>query len=171
MEGLVCNLERNPDKNVMVSNSQVVEEGMIVDDTNDVSRVKADGIITKIGYPDSFRVEANGFAGGIWLCWNNDIMVDILNRHSQVVHVKIHSTMSLDNFFCSIVYASPHAAKRRELWQVLNSLAVLVEGHWMLASNFNSIIDTDDEVCRAVFSMALLRAFGVDGFQASFFQT
>ncbi|MBA0827858.1 hypothetical protein Goarm_012602 [Gossypium armourianum] len=115
----------------MVSNSQVVEEGMIVDDTNDVevSRVRADGIITKIGYPNSFRVEANGFAEGIWLCWTNDIMVDILNIHSQVVHVKIHSTMSLDHFFCSIVYASSHAAKRRELWHVLSSLAVLVEGH------------------------------------------
>ncbi|KAK5793188.1 hypothetical protein PVK06_034326 [Gossypium arboreum] len=116
----------------MVSDSQVVEKVMIMGNTDGivvVSRAKADGIIVKIGYLNSFRAEVNGFARGILLCLNEDLIVDILNIHSQVVHVKIHSTMSSDHFFCFIIYASLHVAKGRELWHFLSSLVVSVEEH------------------------------------------
>ncbi|PPR99269.1 hypothetical protein GOBAR_AA21382 [Gossypium barbadense] len=85
--------------------SQVVEEVMIMGNTDgiEVSGAKADGIIVKIGYLNSFRAE--------------------------VVHVKIHSTMSSDHFFCFIIYASLHVAKGRELWHFLSSLVVSVEEH------------------------------------------
>ncbi|MBA0844987.1 hypothetical protein Goarm_022485, partial [Gossypium armourianum] len=154
MEGFVCDLERSPEKDVMVPDPQVVKKVMIVDDTDgvEVNGARADGIITKIGYPNSFKVEANSFAAGIWLCSNKDVMVDILNIHSQVVHVKIRSTMSSNNFFCSIAYASPHALKRRELWHFLSSLAVSVEGPWMLANDFNSILDGGERKCGASIS-------------------
>ncbi|MBA0578834.1 hypothetical protein Gorai_021106 [Gossypium raimondii] len=64
MEEFVCDLERNPNKDVMVSDFQVVKECMIVDDTDgvEVSGARTDGIITKIRYPNSFSVETNGFA-------------------------------------------------------------------------------------------------------------
>ncbi|KAK5833457.1 hypothetical protein PVK06_017291 [Gossypium arboreum] len=48
--------------------------------------------------------------------------------------------MSSDHFFCFIVYASPHATKRKELWHFLSSLAISMEGPWMLAGDFNSIL-------------------------------
>ncbi|PPD98080.1 hypothetical protein GOBAR_DD04896 [Gossypium barbadense] len=100
MEGFLCDLKRSLEKDVMVSDPQVVKKVMIVDDT--------DGV--------------------------------------EVVHVKIRSMMSSNYFFCSIAYASPHAMKRKELWHFLSSLAVSVEGPWMLASDFNSIIDGECSV-------------------------
>lgn len=72
-----------------------------------VSGIRADGIIANLGYLNSFRVKANGFAGGIWVCWNEDLFVDILNIHSQVIHVKLKTSHNSKHFFCSIVYASP----------------------------------------------------------------
>ncbi|KAK8292989.1 hypothetical protein V6Z12_D06G159300 [Gossypium hirsutum] len=136
IEVLVCDIERNTNKYVMVSDPQVVEKRAghprfynfvkeyRVEFLPDlfcllepqVSGARADGIIAKIGYLNSFKVEANGFAGGIWLYWDED-----------VVHVKIRSTMSSDHFFCSIHF--------------LNSLAVSMEGPWMLADDFNYILD------------------------------
>ncbi|PPS17195.1 hypothetical protein GOBAR_AA03380 [Gossypium barbadense] len=86
MEGLVYDLKRNPDKDVMVSNPQVVEKGMIVD--------RIDGV-------------------------ENDKLGSFLL------------------FYC----ASPHAMMRRELWHFLSSLVGSMEGPWMLASDFKSILD------------------------------
>ncbi|PPR93500.1 hypothetical protein GOBAR_AA27174 [Gossypium barbadense] len=62
MEGLVCDLKRNSNKDVMVLDPQVVEEGMIVDDIDgvEVSGAKANGIIAKIGYLNSFRYDELG---------------------------------------------------------------------------------------------------------------
>lgn len=47
-----------------------------------VSGCLADDIVTKLGYCNSFRVEANDFAGGIWLYWTDDVSVDIIQIHS-----------------------------------------------------------------------------------------
>ncbi|MBA0792584.1 hypothetical protein Gohar_017072 [Gossypium harknessii] len=60
--------------------------------------------------------------------------------------------MSSNYFFCSIAYASPHALKRRELWHFLSSLAVSVEGPWMLANDFNYILDGGERKCGASIS-------------------
>lgn len=49
-----------------------------------VSGVRSDGIIVKIRYSNSFWVEANGFSGEILLCWSGNLLMDILEVHSQV---------------------------------------------------------------------------------------
>ncbi|KAK5785431.1 hypothetical protein PVK06_040015 [Gossypium arboreum] len=161
MEGLVCDLKRNSNKDVMVLDPQVVGEGMIVDDIDgvEVSGAKGNGIITKIGYLNSFRVKMNCFARGICLCWNKDVMVDILNIHSQVVHVKICST---NHFICSTVYASSHAMKTDELWHFLCFLVVSVEGPSMLAGGFNSILDRGERKGGA--SISLIGSNGLERF-------
>lgn len=51
-----------------------------------VNGIRADGIIAKMRILNSFRVEANGFARGIWLCWNEEIHVHVLDFHPQVIH-------------------------------------------------------------------------------------
>ncbi|KAA3474251.1 putative Transposon TX1 [Gossypium australe] len=48
-----------------------------------ISGCKADLLIAKLGFENSFRVEAMGFVGGIWLLWNDDIIVDILKALSN----------------------------------------------------------------------------------------
>ncbi|KAK5772133.1 hypothetical protein PVK06_048404 [Gossypium arboreum] len=80
-----------------------------------VSRARVDGIIAKLGYPNSLKVEANRFASGIWLCWNENILVDILEIHCYMIHSRIRSKQGPDSFICSTVYASPHLTTRRKL--------------------------------------------------------
>ncbi|MBA0577867.1 hypothetical protein Golob_006836 [Gossypium lobatum] len=67
--------------------------------------------------------------------------------------------MSSDHFFRSIVYASLHAVKRRELWHFLRALAVLVERPWMLTCDFNSILDGSERKCGASISRVGCKGF------------
>lgn len=106
-----------------------------------VSGTRANEIIAKMSFSNSFRVKANGFAGVIWLCWNEDTQVEILNFHPRVIHIRLGTTQNSKHFLCSIVYVSPQASVKRELWPFLNSLARLVTEHWILAGDFNYILD------------------------------
>lgn len=54
-----------------------------------INDTRADGVIAKMRFPNSFRAEVNGFIGSIWLCWTDNIIADVLEVHFQVVHVRI----------------------------------------------------------------------------------
>ncbi|MBA0653579.1 hypothetical protein Goklo_020739 [Gossypium klotzschianum] len=54
-----------------------------------INGCKADSVIAKLRFENSFRVEAMGFAEGIWLLWNDDIIVDILKEHTLFIHMRI----------------------------------------------------------------------------------
>ncbi|KAK8664378.1 hypothetical protein V6N13_084171 [Hibiscus sabdariffa] len=43
-----------------------------------VSGRKANAIIAHHGFTSSFRIEASGFAGGIWLMWNDIIELEVI---------------------------------------------------------------------------------------------
>ncbi|KAL4302835.1 hypothetical protein GQ457_10G004410 [Hibiscus cannabinus] len=55
-----------------------------------VSGQKANNIVSRLGSPHSFRIEAHGFARGIWLFWEESIMVELLlmNVLLRIVVVK-----------------------------------------------------------------------------------
>ncbi|MBA0560840.1 hypothetical protein Golob_017716 [Gossypium lobatum] len=54
-----------------------------------INGCKVDSVIAKLGFENSFRVEAMRFAKGIWLLWNDDIIVDILKVHTLFIHMRI----------------------------------------------------------------------------------
>ncbi|KAK8694234.1 hypothetical protein V6N13_071789 [Hibiscus sabdariffa] len=39
---------------------------------------RADVLVHKLGFTNSFRVEAQGFSGGIWLVWNNEVELEYI---------------------------------------------------------------------------------------------
>ncbi|MBA0770170.1 hypothetical protein Gotri_018838 [Gossypium trilobum] len=63
--------------------------GANIYETLDANGCKADSVIAKVGFENSFRVEAMVFAEGIWLLWNDDIIVDILKVHTLFIHMRI----------------------------------------------------------------------------------
>ncbi|KAL8153540.1 hypothetical protein V2J09_011300 [Rumex salicifolius] len=51
--------------------------------------VKADSICARLGFDNSFRVDAQGQNGGVWLLWRSDIgQITIMNSLPQFIHVK-----------------------------------------------------------------------------------
>ncbi|KAL4278142.1 hypothetical protein GQ457_03G020710 [Hibiscus cannabinus] len=51
-----------------------------------ISGNRANGIIRSMGFRNSFRVEAHGFSGGIWVLWRDSIEVEILSVSNQFIH-------------------------------------------------------------------------------------
>lgn len=88
-----------------------------------ISGVKADKIITKLGYDYNYRVEAEGFSGGIWLLWDkSNVNIHIINNSSQLLHTKVSFQNERDEFFLTCVYGSPTPSVRQGLWSQLEDI-------------------------------------------------
>jgi len=102
-----------------------------------ISGTRAQQVCERIGFRNSFRVDAQGFQGGIWVLWNSDeIEIEVLNTHEQFVTVEIkphgHPSWNL-----TLVYASPQVQTRELLWPQLQHLATEYRKPWLLAGDFN----------------------------------
>lgn len=71
-----------------------------------ISRSQADKVIAKLGFTNSFRVEVVGFAGGIWLLWNDDVIIEPLEVHSQFIHIRVMINGNQHPFLCTKIYGS-----------------------------------------------------------------
>ncbi|KAL4367995.1 hypothetical protein GQ457_05G013640 [Hibiscus cannabinus] len=104
-----------------------------------ISGSAADRFIRRIGFDRSYRVEAHGFDGGIWVLWKEFITIDVLAVSNQYVHRFCSSSGEAINFFATFVYASPDAVKRSGLWPQLEALRPANEVAWVLGGDLNVI--------------------------------
>lgn len=109
-----------------------------------ISRSNADKVVRKLGFKRSHRIEANGFASGIWLFWNNDeIHIDILLNRKQLMYTRIQCGDGSMVF--TAIYASPQRATRLTLWKDLRALTRSIREPWLLAGDFNDMISIEDK--------------------------
>ncbi|MBA0799755.1 hypothetical protein Gohar_010249, partial [Gossypium harknessii] len=90
IEGIVREIERgfgisNMEDDVP-SLVKVRDDG--INCTDEISGIQVDGVIAKLGFPNSFQIEANGFSGGVWVVWNENILIDILELHPQMIYMR-----------------------------------------------------------------------------------
>lgn len=96
--------------------------------------VRADSIIRRLGFPRSFRVEAVGFAGGIWVRWKNFVTLAVSYFNDQLVHMRISLP---PDFFLSAVYADPDRVHQRFLWSSIKYINNNLTGEWCLLGDFH----------------------------------
>ncbi|KAL4273588.1 hypothetical protein GQ457_13G013000 [Hibiscus cannabinus] len=88
-----------------------------------VSGVRADRFIRKSGFEFSYRVEAHGFSGGIWLLWQASV-------HMQILAISNH----------------PSAQRRRELWDQLLALNPGIGVPWVVGGDLNVISSSEERL-------------------------
>lgn len=112
-----------------------------------ISGQKADKVISKMGFNNSYRSEAEGFSGGIWLLWEYfQVNIDIINTSSQLIHCKVSLQEGKDNFFLTCVYGSPNPLVRQGLWsQLENIYNVIRSSKWTCMGDFNFYTVVDDK--------------------------
>jgi len=96
------------------------------------------------GFRRSFRIEAQGFQGGIWVLWHEEeIDIDIIQSHEQFVTVGVKSHNSI-SWFLTFIHGSPHTQIRDILWQELHQFATTCRLPWLLAGDFNDTTSLDE---------------------------
>lgn len=98
----------------------------------------ADGVCSNIGWEHWYRVEAQGFSGGIWLFWwQEKLEVKIIHEHHQFVHLRVSSRLGA-SWYLTVVYASPTPSIRRYLWEDLRRLSIKTP--WCIIGDFNVVM-------------------------------
>ncbi|XP_039015801.1 uncharacterized protein LOC120146253 [Hibiscus syriacus] len=126
-------------------------------------------MIGRFDFSNSYRVEARGFSGGIWILWNDDIWVDILTISNQFIYCVVSSAAYLTPLFVIVVYASPSISYRRLLWTNLERLNSGNGCPWLLGGDFNAILRPDERIGGAMNRVGTSNSFidFVDGFGLS----
>ncbi|KAL4341260.1 hypothetical protein GQ457_08G016750 [Hibiscus cannabinus] len=107
-----------------------------------ISGKAADSFIRKAGFDSSYRVEARGFSGGIWVLWNDSVKLDILAVSNQYIHGFCSLVGENSSFFFTCVYASPEPLKRRILWNQLKALELASGAPWVIGGDLNVIVSS-----------------------------
>ncbi|GMI89723.1 hypothetical protein HRI_002641600 [Hibiscus trionum] len=109
-----------------------------------ISGRNANAVIASLGFPNSHRVEAKGFSGGIWVAWYDSIDVEILINHFQFIHCRVTQRNSDKVVYATTVYASPSSTGRKHLWPLLRNIAASSRSPWILFGDFNATIHSAD---------------------------
>lgn len=77
-----------------------------------ISGTKADSVVNKLGFNKNFREEARGFAGGIWVLWDDSqVTLNILHASHKFVHFELcYKCVSSE---CTTILYNPHCHSQR----------------------------------------------------------
>jgi len=109
-----------------------------------ISGTTADEVCKKINFDGVFRVEAQGFSGGIWALWLKDeVHLQVISSSAQHATMEV-SEKDLDCWILSAIYGSLDEQRRMKLWGDLDSFAQYTSHPWLLIGDFNDTRSMDE---------------------------
>ena len=104
---------------------------------------RAGRIYQCLGLENSFRMDAVGQSGGLWLLWRTSVgQVEILRSSTQFIHARIVNGDEIMNLV--VVYAAPTVTRRSGLWEELRELILGLEEPLIIGGDFNTIVWVDE---------------------------
>lgn len=126
-----------------------------------ISGVKADRVSRKLGFSNWLRLEAAGFAGGIWILWDDtNIQIEYITSNTQFIHCRIVDRRTPAERFITFVYGEPSQHKRTGLWEALTNLAPSILSPWLVIGDFNTFLNEDDKLGGIRPSIPAMQSFG-----------
>lgn len=110
-----------------------------------MSGVQANDVVRRIGLPNSYRIEAKSFSGGIWVLWKDSVDMVVEVNKFQFVHLRVKFPNLADWVFFSRIYGRSNGAKKRELWSNLRSIAYGIQDPLLLVGDFNAMLSDDEK--------------------------
>ena len=111
-----------------------------------VSGARADRIIDQMKFDSSFRVEAQGMSGGLWVLWNgSNVHVKILNSSRHFIH-GIVDEGNAEKWLFTVVYANPNAILKKQCFEEVANLASVIRLPWMVIGDFNEILMANEKM-------------------------
>lgn len=107
-------------------------------------RENARRICQGLGFDNSFRVDASGQSGGLWLLWRSEVgTVTIESSTEQFIHAKI--VKDGEGLHLIVVYAAPSATRRSGLWGELRTVIQGLSEPLVIGGDFNTIVRIDEK--------------------------
>ncbi|CAL2226101.1 unnamed protein product [Prunus armeniaca] len=101
-------------------------------------------VIKKLGFSKYHVVDANGFSGGLWMLWNENVScIDIVAHSRQSITALIK--MSHIDWLFTVVYVHPCPGIQSQLWIYLDGIASASNIPWMIAGDFNELVDNSEK--------------------------
>ncbi|CAL1388662.1 unnamed protein product [Linum trigynum] len=126
-----------------------------------ISGSEAQKVISQIGFDGVLRVDAVGFASGIWVLWNeHELEISKLEAWEQMILFSCRKRGGREPLVVIFaVYGSPQPARRQDLWDKMGMLGTQITEPWLLAGDFNSIIGPKDRMGGGAYLETRVRAF------------
>lgn len=103
-----------------------------------LSGLRAQGILSSLGFENYIKIDAMGFSSGIWLLWHPHIVtIEPLTSSFQELHCKVKVNNSF--FILSAIYARPNFNIRKNLWKSLSFAFKDFSLPWLIMGDFNDI--------------------------------
>lgn len=78
-------------------------------------------ITNHFNYHDAFVVPPQGHFGGLWLFWNDEVDLNIVNHEHHFIFALCTNKITSQQYDLVCIYGDPHHRTTREIWeQVLN---------------------------------------------------
>ncbi|KAJ1390971.1 Endonuclease/exonuclease/phosphatase superfamily [Sesbania bispinosa] len=149
-------VDHNTD-NQMEVDCSIDKPNPIANDTG--KNLKAEKVLKAIGWSGSVRVEAQGFAGGIWCTWKSeDLTVHVVKTSSQCIHLKLLNVGGT-TWHLFICYASPQEYIRHSLWEELVAYNSSLTEPWCVMGDFNTVLYDFEKVGGAGANRRAMKAF------------
>ncbi|CAA7029675.1 unnamed protein product [Microthlaspi erraticum] len=104
---------------------------------------RASKICRGLGFENSYKVDATGQSGGLWLLWRTSIGdVVVVEASDQFIHARIANGDEIVHVIA--VYASPTVSRRSGLWDELRRVIGGLDGPVLVGGDFNTIVRVDE---------------------------
>ncbi|OMP01255.1 reverse transcriptase [Corchorus capsularis] len=110
-----------------------------------ISGNNARRVVRRLGFSKFHIADPVGYAGGIWMCWDNGAVdIEIISSSPQVIHSIVRRPNAVE-FLLTAVYASPVLETRRNLWKSLEAFAENVSLPWVVVGDFNDVLHSGEK--------------------------
>ncbi|XP_073036555.1 uncharacterized protein [Primulina eburnea] len=90
-----------------------------------------------------FRSVISNISGHIWVFSSEDVQVECVFDHAQLLNVRVSSSFLPTSVLCTFVYAKCGYTERRDLWASLLQIKPDM-GPWLVGGDFNIVRDASE---------------------------
>lgn len=101
-------------------------------------------VFQPLGFKNQFTVPPIGLRGGLALFWTENAEIEILSSTHNFIDIQI--CFQNIKSFITFTYGAPQVEERQALWDQILSFGSNRDLAWLLAGDFNEILDNSEKV-------------------------
>ncbi|PNX90274.1 hypothetical protein L195_g046397, partial [Trifolium pratense] len=121
--------------------------------------LKIKNSIEMMGFDGFLFSENRGFSGGIVIAWKKSVAdINCIHSDFQFLHTRLVIN-GRQQFLFTAIYASPVEENRQDMWAKITNIANTVQESWLLAGDFNDIMNQEEKQGGALVNIRRCKVF------------